>query len=110
MAQKVEVTLIDDIDGGKADETVRFGIDGSSYEIDVNAKHAKKIRDILSPFTSAARKVKAGSAASRKSNRPTASRERTAEIREWAKQQGKQVNDRGRIPASIVEEFEAAHK
>src|ERR1700742_2890665 len=97
MAQKVQVLLVDDLDGGEATETVSFGLDGSSYEIDLSSANADKIRKELALYTEKARKVSAPA------------RRRRAEIREWAKQRGYHVNERGRIPASIVSEYEASH-
>ncbi|GAA3766686.1 histone-like nucleoid-structuring protein Lsr2 [Salinactinospora qingdaonensis] len=109
MAQKVQVLLVDDLDGGEAEETVSFGVDGSSYEIDLSGENASKLREALAPFVNVARKAptKTGRG-NRRQQRSTPSRERSAEIRAWAKAAGKQVNERGRIPASIVAEYEAA--
>ncbi|GAA4950991.1 Lsr2 family protein [Streptomonospora halophila] len=110
MAQKVQVHLIDDLDGGEAEETVSFGLDGNLFEIDLSGANAGQLREALAPFVESARKVRATkSTGPKRKNRSGNGRERTAEIRAWAKQQGKQVNDRGRIPASIVAEYEAAH-
>ncbi|MBA9001480.1 MULTISPECIES: histone-like nucleoid-structuring protein Lsr2 [Thermomonospora] len=106
MAQKVQVLLVDDLDGGEADETVSFALDGASYEIDLSGENAKKLRDSLAPFVQHARK--AGTPRRRRS-RGASSRERSAEIRAWAKAQGIKVNERGRIPASVVEKYEATH-
>ncbi|TNY35307.1 histone-like nucleoid-structuring protein Lsr2 [Thermomonospora catenispora] len=106
MAQKVQVLLVDDLDGGEADETVSFALDGTSYEIDLSGENAKKLRDSLAPFVQHARK--AGSTRRRRS-RGASSRERSAEIRAWAKAQGIKVSERGRIPASVVEKYEASH-
>jgi hypothetical protein len=106
MAQKVQVLLVDDLDGGEAAETVAFSLDGSTYEIDLSDANAKKLRESLQPFVEHARK--AGAARGRRRPRGASSRERSAEIRAWAKARGKKVNERGRIPASIVEEFEAS--
>lgn len=105
MAQKVQVLLVDDLDGGEADETVTFAIDGATYAIDLSSANAKKLRDSLQPFVEHARKE---GAVRRRRSRGPSSRERSAEIRAWAKERGKKVNERGRIPAAIVEEFEAA--
>ncbi|WP_285731751.1 Lsr2 family protein [Nocardiopsis sp. ATB16-24] len=109
MAQKVQVFLIDDIDGGEAEETVTFGLDGTMYEIDLSAGNAAKLREALTPFVEAARKVpaKASRGGGRRGSRNAPSRERSAEIRAWAKAAGKPVNERGRIPAAIVAEYEA---
>ena len=108
MAQKMTVTLEDDLDGGRADETVRFGLDGSEYEIDLSTKNAAAFRRQLALFTGHARK--AGRGQRRRAGRAAASRERSGGIRAWAKDQGIAVSDRGRIPASVVEQYEAAAK
>ena len=108
MAQKVTVALEDDLDGGPADETVRFGLDGAEYEIDLSNKHATAFRRQLAPFTEHARK--AGRAQRRRPGRTASSRERSGDIRAWAKDQGIAVSERGRIPASVVEQYEAASK
>ncbi|MFW5420580.1 Lsr2 family protein [Nocardiopsis sp. CNT-189] len=110
MAQKVQVLLVDDLDGGEADETVSFGVDGTTYEIDLSAGNASQLRDALAPFVQAARKAPGKAARGRRQQRSAPSRERSAEIRAWAKAQGKQVNERGRIPAAIVAEYEAAQR
>lgn len=109
MAQKVQVLLLDDIDGGEAEETVQFGMDGSAYEIDLSAKNAAQLREVLAPYVEVARKAPGKPAkGGRRQQRNQPSRERSAEIRAWAKSHGKQVNERGRIPQSIVAEYEAA--
>lgn len=110
MAQKVQVLLLDDLDGGEAEETVTFGLDGALYEMDLNAANAAKLREALAPFTEVARKATARQGRGRRGSARTApTRERSAEIRSWAKSMGKPVNERGRIPAAIVAEFEAAN-
>jgi len=106
MAQKVTVELEDDLDGGPADETVRFGVDGSEYEIDLSAKNAAALRRKLAPFIEHARK--AGRGSRRRPGRTASSRERSGDIRAWAKDQGIAVSDRGRIPASVAEQYDAA--
>lgn len=110
MAQKVQVLLVDDLDGGEAEETVQFAVDGSSYEIDLSGENAARLRDALSPYVKAARKAPAKQGRGRRQQRSQTSRERSSEIRAWAKAHGKQVNERGRIPASIVAEYEAAQR
>ena len=100
MAQKITVALEDDIDGGPADETVRFGLGGTEYEIDLSTKNATAFRRQLAPFIEHARRTGRG--------RTVSSRERSADIRAWAKDQGITVSDRGRIPASVAEQYEAA--
>ncbi|WP_433468768.1 histone-like nucleoid-structuring protein Lsr2 [Spirillospora sp. CA-128828] len=109
MAQKVEVLLVDDIDGGEADETVSFSIDGTSYEIDLSKKNAAKLRSGLEPFVAGARKARKAPGRGGRGTRTAGSRERSAEIREWAKNRGIKVNERGRIPANVIEQYEAAH-
>jgi hypothetical protein len=109
MAQKVQTLFIDDLDGSEADGTVRFALDGTDYEIDLNTKNAQELRDALAPFLSASRRV--GSAARRpaRSGRTAlASGLNTTEVREWAKTQGIDVKDRGRVPAELVVKFKAA--
>jgi hypothetical protein len=106
MAQKVTVALEDDLDGGPADETVRFGIGGTEYEIDLSTKNAVAFRRQLAPFIDHARKT--GRGPRRRPGRSASSRERSADIRAWAKDHGIAVSERGRIPASVVEQYEAA--
>jgi len=105
-ATKITAALEDDLDGGAADETLRFGLGGSEYEIDLNKKNAKAFRKQLAPYTEHARK--AGRGQLRRSVRTSSSRERSGGIRAWAKDKGIPVSDRGRIPASVVEQYEAA--
>lgn len=108
MAQKVEVTLVDDLDGGSADETVSFAIDGAQYEIDLSAKNAQKLRDAVTPFVGAARKASRTTARNtRGRSSATVDREQNQAIREWAKKKGLNVSERGRIPAEIVERYHA---
>jgi hypothetical protein len=113
MAQKVQVVLIDDIDGGDADETVTFALDGVTYEIDLNDSNAAKLRDAFALWTGSARRVSgrssSGRSASRSSGRRSASGEDSAAIREWAKSHGHQVSERGRISATVREAYAKAH-
>lgn len=103
--------LVDDLDGGEASETVEFGLDGTSYEIDLSAQNAQKLRDSLASYIGEAR---------RSSNRRRGSRARSGarssggagsapEIREWARSNGFTVSDRGRVSAEIRRAYEAAH-
>jgi hypothetical protein len=108
MAQKITVALEDDLDGGPADETVRFGVGGSEYEIDLSTKNATAFRRHLAPFIEHARR--AGRGQRRRPGRATSSREHSGNIRAWAKEQGIAVSDRGRIPASVAEQYDAATK
>jgi Lsr2 len=105
MAQRVTVALEDDLEGGPADETVRFGLGGAEYEIDLNTKNAAAFRKKITPFIEHARKAgRPGHGAAR----AAASRQRSGDIRAWAKGQGITVSERGRIPASVVEQYRAA--
>jgi Lsr2 len=106
MAQRVTVELEDDLDGGPADETLRFGLGGSEYEIDLSKKNASRFRRQIAPYIEHARK--AGRGQRRRPVRAASSRERSGDIRAWAKDQGIPVSERGRIPASVVEQYEAA--
>ena len=106
MAQRVTVELEDDLDGGPADETLRFGLGGSEYEIDLSKKNARRFRRQVAPYIEHARK--AGRGQRRRSARTASSRERSGDIRTWAKDHDIAVSERGRIPASVVEQYEAA--
>ena len=108
MAQKVQVLLVDDIDGSEATETVSFGLDGVVYEIDLSSGNAGKLRTGLAQYVEHARKA-SNASVRRRRQRNGAGREQSARIREWAKSRGMKVNERGRIPATIVAEYEAAH-
>ncbi|MFF1530521.1 Lsr2 family protein [Cellulomonas sp. NPDC058312] len=111
MAQKVQVLLVDDIDGGTADETVTFGLDGVSYEIDLTTAHAAELRDALATWVGHARKVggrsSSGRGTSGAASRPRRSSDAGA-VRTWAKENGYDVSERGRISAEIREAYEAA--
>jgi hypothetical protein len=114
MAQKHIVQLIDDLDGSQAAETVSFGIDGASYEIDLSAKNAAKLRDVLAVYVGSARRASRGgrpaAAGGRRSGRPGRSdREQTQAIREWARKNGHKIGEKGRIPATVLEAYHAAN-
>ncbi len=106
MAQRVEIILDDDIDGGPADETVLFTLDGTKYEIDLSAKNAAALRDALAPFIGHARKV-GGGRGRRRGPRAGRGGGDTAAIREWARANGFKISDRGRISAEIMAAYEA---
>ncbi|MFB6619122.1 Lsr2 family protein [Streptomyces sp. NPDC085524] len=109
MAQKVQVLLVDDLDGGEADETVTFALDGKTYEIDLTTANAEKLRGLLDPYTKGGRRTGGRATAARGAKAraaATAGSTDTAEIRAWAKAQGLNVNDRGRVPADIREAYE----
>ena len=106
MAQKVTVALEDDLDSGPANKTVRFGLDGADYEIDLSTRNSAAFRAQLAPFTERARKASRGPRS--RPGRSASSRERSGDIRAWARNQGIAVSDRGRIPASVIEQYQAA--
>lgn len=107
MAQKLETLFIDDIDGGAAEGTVRFALDGHEFEIDLNREHSNELRSALGKYISHARKV--GSTARRSSarGRQSASVD-TVAVRAWARQNGLDIKDRGRVPAGVVEQYRTA--
>ncbi|MEJ3742656.1 Lsr2 family protein [Actinomycetes bacterium KLBMP 9797] len=116
MARQVIETLIDDIDGKAADETVRFGLDGVDYSIDLSGRNASKLRSLLFPYQEAGSRLgRSGASAPARpaavgGGRRAGGRDENKAIREWAAKQGKELADRGRIPAAIVEEYHAATK
>ncbi|MDP5227004.1 MULTISPECIES: Lsr2 family protein [Arthrobacter] len=105
MAQRVKIILVDDVDGGTADETVRFGLDGNSYEIDLSAENAQKFRGALEEYLSVARRVTGGGKAPK---RAAAKSQDTAQIRKWALDNGYKVSSRGRVHADIIEAYHKA--
>lgn len=102
MAQKVNIVLVDDIDKSDAAETVSFGLDGKEYEIDLSAKNAQKLRDALALYVAHGRK--AGGRRRGRSAGPS-----PADIRAWARDNGFDVPDRGRVSAQVREAYLAAH-
>lgn len=105
MAQKVQIQIVDDLDGSDAAETVSFALDGVAYEIDLSLKNAAVLRDSLAPFIAAGRRV-----AGRRSTRlAVASSADNAAMRAWAKSAGYQISDRGRVSAEIRAAYAAAH-
>jgi hypothetical protein len=109
MAQKVNVLLVDDIDGSDAAETIQFGLDGTHYEIDLNSDHAQELREQLSRYIKAARKVTGPASRPTRGRRTAASDAENKKIRTWARERHLDVNERGRIPADIVAQYEAAN-
>lgn len=110
MAQRVNVVLVDDLDGKDADETVSFGLDGSNYEIDLSSAHAQELRDSLERYIKAGRKS-GGSGRRGKGRRSGGASSGTsaADIRAWARENGFDVPDRGRVSAEVREAYAAAH-
>jgi hypothetical protein len=105
VAQRTQVFYIDDIDGSHADGTVRFGLDGTAYEIDLNKKHADQLAKVMRPYIDAARK--ASSRRAPQGGRPA--RQNQSEVRAWARAKGLKVSDRGRIPSDLLARYESEH-
>ena len=111
MAQKVQVILVDDLDGGEAEESVSFSLDGVNYEIDLSAANAEALRDAIAPWVGHARKL------SGRSGRPgrapargrSAAKADLGDVRSWARENGYQVSDRGRVSAEVMTAYEGAH-
>lgn len=106
MAQKVNIVLVDDIDGSEADETVSFGLDGTQYEIDLTSANADKLRKALAPFVAHARK---GAGGGRRRGGRTTGGPTPAQIRDWARANGMSVSERGRVSAEVRAAYAAAH-
>jgi hypothetical protein len=110
VAQKVQVLLVDDLDGGEADETVTFSLDGKSFEIDLTTANAEKLRNSLADFVKAGRRTGGRASSGRgKARAASGGSQDTAKVRAWAKENGYNVNDRGRVPADIREAYEKAN-
>ena len=121
MAQKIHIVLEDDLDGSEASETVTFALDGASYEIDLNEQNATALREALAPYIGHGRKVSGGT---RRGGRKAAGTGSSAngsggsggsggpsakEIRDWARENGFEVPDRGRVSAEVRQAYDAAH-
>ncbi|GAA4111099.1 Lsr2 family protein [Nocardioides fonticola] len=112
MAQKIQIVLEDDLDGSEASQTVTFGLDGTTYEIDLNDAHADELREALAGYIGHARKV-SGSAGRRGGRKAAAASSAggpsASDIRAWATENGYEVPDRGRISADVRAAYDAAH-
>jgi hypothetical protein len=106
MAQQVNIVLVDDIDGSPADETVSFALDGKDYEIDLSAKNAGKLRDAIAPYVAHARKA---AGRGRRGRGAAGSGPTPADIRAWARDNGFDVPDRGRVSSEVREAYLSAH-
>jgi hypothetical protein len=106
MAQKIQTLFIDDLDGSEATGTVRFGLDGTDYEIDLSTAHSAELRNALEQYIRHARRT--GTARRAPRSRNGNSSVDTAKVRDWAKDQGIEIKDRGRVPATVVEKYQAA--
>src|SRR5687767_6324729 len=110
MARRMVVELTDDLDGSPAKETVTFSLDGRDMEIDLSEQHAKALRDALQPYVAGARKAGGTGRGRRRVGRaPARDADQIRAIRDWARQQGMDVSERGRIPAKIEEAYHAGH-
>jgi hypothetical protein len=113
MAQRVNVVLVDDLDGSDAVETVSFALDGVDYEIDLNEKHASELRNALSLYVGHGRRTggrrRTSSAGSKRSASSAAGGPSAAEIRAWARENGYEVPERGRVSAEVREAYAAAN-
>ncbi|GAA3605541.1 Lsr2 family protein [Marihabitans asiaticum] len=107
MAQRVQIILEDDLDGGPAEETVTFGLDGVTYEIDLNERNAAALRDGMARYVGNARRAGGRKQTGRKSSGGGSNE--TAKIREWAKANGYDVSERGRISAEVQEAYAKAN-
>jgi Lsr2 len=106
VAQRTQVLYVDDIGGSEAEGTIRFGLGGTDYEIDLNKKHADQFAKAIGPYIAAARKVPSQRRSGRGARAP---RHDLSGVRAWARDQGIKVSDRGRIPADVLARYEAAH-
>jgi len=112
MAQRVNIVLDDDLDGGPADETVTFALDGVTYEIDLSSANAAALRDALAPYVGHGRRAggrRASSSSRGSATRSSAGKRDLADVREWARQNGHKVSERGRISAEVQAAYDKAH-
>ena len=108
MAQKVQTFFVDDLDGSEAEGTVLFGLDGTHYEIDLSTGHAKELRSALARYTEAGRRVTGTTRTGHSGRKAPASSVTNTEVRTWAKARGLPVKDRGRVPADVFAQYQAA--
>lgn len=109
MAARTVVHLIDDVDGGEADETVNFSLDGVDYTIDLSTGNADGLRKALAEFVAAGRRAGKQARVGKTQVKPGGDRAQNQAIREWARRNGHQVSERGRIPADLIAQFQAAN-
>jgi DhnA family fructose-bisphosphate aldolase class Ia len=109
VARKITVDLVDDLDAeSQADETVKFGIDGVTYEIDLTSGHAERLRTQIEQWSSRARKVGGVRRAGSRARGSGLSKEKLAQVRQWGRANGHEVGDRGRIPTDLLDAFNVA--
>ncbi len=110
MAQKVQVILVDDVDGGEAEESVSFSLDGVTYEIDLSAANADSLREALAPWVGHARRISGRASRGRPAGRSkAATKADLTDVRAWARDNGFQVSDRGRVSSEVMTAYEGAH-
>jgi hypothetical protein len=111
MAQKVQVILVDDLDGGEAEESVSFSLDGVTYEIDLSSANAEALRDAIAPWVGHARRIsgRAGRGRASGRGRAAAAKADLGDVRAWARDNGFQVSDRGRVSAEVMSAYDGAH-
>ena len=109
MAQHAQIVFTDDIDGSDAADTVRFGLQGTSYEIDLSKKNADKLAKIFEPYVQAVRKASSSSGRRQAAGRSRPAGPSPAAVREWARTEGMEVKDKGRVPAELIVKFQAAN-
>jgi hypothetical protein len=108
VAQKIQTLFIDDLDGGEAEGTVRFGLDGTDYEIDLNGKHSEDLHTALAKYVDHARKVGGAARRGLRGSHRAASSIDTTAVRAWAREQGIDIKERGRVPGDIVDQYRTA--
>jgi hypothetical protein len=111
VAQRTILELVDDLDGGQADETVTFALDGAEFEIDLSAENAARLRDVFAEYVGHARRTGGRKQRSTGNPKPAPGNGRpdTQAVREWARSQGETVAERGRVPQALVIRFQEAH-
>jgi hypothetical protein len=107
MAQQIQTLFIDDIDGGPAEGPVRFGLDGTDYEIDLSTEHSEELHKVLAGYVAHARRA-AGTGQRGSRGRRPADQLDTRKVREWARAEGIDIRERGRVPAEVIEKYKAA--
>jgi hypothetical protein len=107
LAQKIQTLFVEDIDGGEAEGTIRFGLDGIGYEIDLSVAHSEELHKALASYIAHARKT-GGTRRAARGRSGNGSAIDTHEVREWARGQGIEIKDRGRVPADVAEKYRQA--
>lgn len=107
MVMRVVEVFEDDLDGSSADVTLSFALDGTSYEIDLSDANAQRMREVFQPYVEAAKPVAKAKVQKRSAGRPSG--DSPAVVRAWAKANGYEVNERGRIPSNVIAAYQAAH-